>query len=250
VESLTNPLLRVPDVRALARLAHANGALLSVDSTALSPYLQRPLELGADVVVHSATKYLCGHGDVVAGAVVLNDSKLADEIYAVQNGEGTGLGPFECFLLLRGMKTLAVRLDRQQTNARRVAEFLAGHPGVRGLRYPGLPSHPGHLRHLAQARGAGAVVSLETGSLEASRRLVESLRLFSTSVSFGGVGSAASLPCRMSHASIPEQVRRSRGLPEDLVRLSIGIEDADDLVEDLRRSLEPIARVGGSAPAA
>lgn len=244
VESLTNPLLRVPDLRTLARLAHAKGAVLSVDSTALSPYLQRPLELGADIVAHSATKYLCGHGDVIAGAVVVNDPDLAERLYAVQNGEGNGLAPFECFLLLRGMKTLAVRLERQQKTAQRVAEFLAQHPRVRSIRYPGLSTHPGHLRHASQARGAGALLSFEAGDVEASRRIVESLKLFATTVSFGGVNSTASLPCRMSHASIPAEVRRARGLPEDLVRLSIGLEDPEDLIEDLEQALRPAA-VGG-----
>jgi len=235
VESVTNPLLRVPDLRKLAELAHRQGAWLCVDASALSPYLQRPLELGADIVVHSATKYLAGHGDVTAGSVAVVDERLAEQLGFVQNAEGAGLGPFDSFLLLRGMQTLAVRLDRQQATAHRVASHLR----ARGLpvRYPGLREDPGHARLRAQSRGAGAVVSFETGSLGASARLVESLRLFSTTVSFGSVHSSASLPCRMSHAAIPAEVRRARRLPEDLVRLSLGLEDPEDLIEDLEEAL-------------
>jgi cystathionine beta-lyase len=236
VESLTNPLLRVPDLRDLSRLAHDHGALLCVDASALSPYLQRPLELGADVVVHSATKYLAGHGDVTAGTVAVRDARLAERIAFVQNAEGAGLGPFDAFLLLRGMQTLAVRLDRQQATARRVASHLRA-LGLR-VRYPGLPEDPGHDRLRAQSGGAGALVSFETGSLPASARLVASLRLFATTVSFGSVHSSASLPCRMSHAAIPQEVRRARRLEEDLVRLSVGLEDPDDLIDDLDQALD------------
>ena len=235
VESMTNPLLRVPDLRRLAELAHGRGAWLCVDASALSPYLQHPLDLGADIVVHSATKYLSGHGDVTAGSVAVKDERLADEIAFVQNAEGAGLAPFDAFLLLRGMQTLAVRLDRQQASAHRVASYLR----ARGLavRYPGLRSDPGHARLRAQSRGAGAVVSFETGAVDPSARLIDSLRLFSTSVSFGSIHSSASLPCRMSHAAIPAEVRRARRLPEDLVRLSIGLEDPEDLVLDLEQAL-------------
>jgi cystathionine beta-lyase len=235
VESMTNPLLRVPDLRRLAALAHRRGARLCVDASALTPYLQRPLELGADIVVHSATKYLAGHGDVTAGSVAVVDERLADEIAFVQNAEGAGLAPFDAFLLLRGMQTLAVRVERQQASAHRVASYLRG----RGLavRYPGLRSDPGHARLRTQSRGAGAVVSFETGAVDPSARLVDSLRLFSTSVSFGSIHSSASLPCRMSHAAIPAEVRRARHLPEDLVRLSIGLEDPADLISDLEQAL-------------
>jgi cystathionine beta-lyase len=235
VESMTNPLLRVPDLRRLAELAHRHGAWLCVDASALTPYLQRPLELGADIVVHSATKYLSGHGDVTAGSVAVVDERLAEQIGFIQNAEGAGLGPFDAFLLLRGMQTLAVRLDRQQRTAHRIASRLR----ARGLavHYPGLRQDPGHARLRTQSKGAGAVVSFETGSTDASARLVDSLRLFSTSVSFGSIHSSASLPCRMSHAAIPADVRRARRLPEDLVRLSIGLEDPADLIQDLEQAL-------------
>jgi cystathionine beta-lyase len=237
VETPTNPLLRIADLRGFAKLAHAAGALLAVDNSLLSPYLQRPLELGADVVVHSATKCLGGHSDLTAGVVAVTDPALARELAFAQNAEGTALSPFEAWLLQRGMKTLAVRLDRQESNARRVAELLAGHPRVRRVHYPGLPSHPGHQLQRRQASGAGSVVSFETGSVDVSRQIVEATRLFTISVSFGGVGSLISLPCRMSHASIPASVRRSRALPEDLVRLAVGIEHAGDLLEDLEQAL-------------
>jgi cystathionine beta-lyase len=235
VESMTNPLLRVPDLRKLAELAHRHGAWLCVDASILTPYLQRPLEMGADIVVHSATKYLGGHGDLTAGSVAVADPGLAERIAFVQNAEGGGLGPFDAFLLLRGMQTLAVRMDRQQRSAHHVASRLR----ARGLavRYPGLRQDPGHARLRAQSRGAGAVISIETGATEVSARLIDSLRLFSTSVSFGSIHSSASLPCRMSHAAIPAEVRRARRLPEDLVRLSIGLEDPGDLVSDLEQAL-------------
>lgn len=232
-ESISNPMLRVCDLRGLARLARSSGALLSVDSTAMSPYLQRPLELGADIVVHSATKHLCGHSDVTAGAVVVRDERLSEELAFLQNAEGAALGPFDSFLLLRGIKTLGVRLDRQQATAEEVARWLAADGRVHGVLFPGLEGHPGAVLHASQATGPGTLVCFGTGSIEASRRIVESLRLFNIAVSFGGVNSSASLPCRMSHASIPAEVRAARSLPENLVRLSIGLEDAEDLVEDL-----------------
>jgi len=246
VETPTNPLLRIADLRALAGLAHAGGALLAVDNSLLSPCRQRPLELGADVVVHSATKCLGGHSDLTAGVVALNDGALAGELAFARNAEGNAASPFEAWLLLRGMKTLAVRLDRQEANAGRIADLLARHPLVRRVHYPSLASHPGHDLHRLQASGAGSVVSFETGSVDASRRVAEAARLFTISVSFGSVGSLISLPCRMSHASIPAEVRRGRALPEDLVRLAIGIEDPGDLLADLEQAL---AAAAGPGPA-
>jgi cystathionine beta-lyase len=210
---------------------------LSVDGTAMSPYLQRPLELGADIVVQSATKYLCGHSDVTAGTLTVRDEALAERVYFIQNAEGAALAPFDSFLLLRGIKTLALRLQRQQETAQRIAAWLRGHSRVKRVHYVGLPDHAGAALHQSQARGPGAVVSFETGDIEVSRRIVESLKCFSITVSFGGVASSASLPCRMSHASIPAQVRAARKLPEDLVRLSIGIEDGNDLIGDLEAAI-------------
>jgi len=238
VETPTNPLQRIVDLRGLASITReVPRCIFAVDNTMLSPHLQQPLALGADVVIQSATKWLSGHGDVTAGALVFNDESLHDEIAFIRNAEGNALGPFDSYLLLRGVKTLGLRVDRQEANARVVADWLVAHPNVQCVHYAGLAAHPGYDLHRSQARGAGAVVSLETGSLERSTQLVESLRRFSISVSFGSVHSTASLPCSMSHASIPESERQSRGLPEDLIRLSIGIEDVDDLLDDLERAL-------------
>lgn len=237
-ETPTNPLQHVCDIGALSALARRAGARLCIDNTAMSPYLQKPLELGADIVLESATKYLCGHSDVTAGVVTVRDGPLARTLAFNQNATGSALAPFDSFLLLRGLKTLAIRIDAQQRNARRVASFLCRHPAVARVHYVGLPSHPGSVLHSSQSRGPGSVVSFETGRLETSRRIVESLRCFGIAVSFGGIGSTASLPCRMSHASIPPGERRRHELPEDLVRLSIGIESADDLIDDLGQALD------------
>ena len=238
IETPTNPLQKITDVAALARLVHDAGGLLSVDNSLLSPYFQQPLELGADLVIHSATKFLCGHSDVTAGAVVVRDAALGERLSFYRNAAGTGLAPFDSWLLLRGMRSLALRLDRQQQNADALARFLAGHPKVRRVFYPGLPGHPGRDVLLRQARGTGALLSFETGDLERSRRIAEGTELFTVNVSFGGLGSSISLPARMSHSSIPPDVRSSRCLPEDLVRISVGIEHIDDLVEDLDRALD------------
>lgn len=236
-EALTNPLLRVCDVRALATIAHDAGAKLSIDSTSLSPYLHRPLELGADFSVHSATKHLGGHSDVTAGAVVMRDAALAAELAFLHNAEGSALGPFDSFLLLRGIKTLGIRVDRQQASATKIAHWLAAHPEIREVLFPGLTDHPGASVHDQQSSGPGTIVCFRTGSNDASRHIAESLKLFNIAVSFGGVNSSVSLPCRMSHASIPAAVRDARAFPEDLVRLSIGIEDAQDLIDDLGQAI-------------
>src|SRR5512142_2652232 len=203
IETPTNPLLRIVDLRAIADLAHQNGALLCVDNSVMSPYLQNPLDLGADIVVHSATKYLCGHSDVTAGAVALRRKDLAEQIYFIQNGEGSALGPFDCFLLLRGVKTLKLRYDCQQSNAEKIAKHLAAHPSAKRVYFPGLASHPGHELHRKQARGAGALISFETGSFEFSKQFVEATQIFRISVSFGSINSSISVPGCMSHASIP-----------------------------------------------
>jgi cystathionine beta-lyase len=243
IETPTNPLLKIVDIAGLANLARENNALLCVDNTMLSPYLQNPLELGADIVLHSATKFLCGHSDVIAGALVVRDEKLAEDLYLIQNGEGAGLGPFDSYLLLRGIKTLALRLDRQQSNAAQIAEFLSTHSLVNTVYYPSLLDKKSLAIHRQQARGDGAVVSFETGSLDLSREIAESLKLFAITVSFGGLQSSVSLPGRMSHASVPDDVATHRRLPADLVRLSVGIEDADDLIADLAEGLDNAHRV-------
>ena len=237
VESPTNPLQRIVDLRALAALCRDHGALFAVDNTMLSPYLARPLELGADLVLHSATKHLGGHSDLVAGVVTAREDRVADDLAFFQNAEGNGLAPFDCWLLSRGIKTLGVRLAHQQRSAQRIAEFLARHPAVTRVHFPGLADHPGREVHERQSDGPGSLISFETGSIERSATVVEETALFKISVSFGSVGSLISLPGQMSHASIPAAIRDEWALPRDLVRLSIGIEDADDLLQDLDRAL-------------
>jgi len=240
VESPTNPSLRVLDLAAIAAVAKQHGALFCVDGTVMSPYLQNPLDLGADIVMHSATKYLCGHSDVTAGVLVAKDAAVAERIYFLQNAEGTALGPFDSYLLLRGLKTLKLRMDTAQGSAHAIAEYLQAHPKVKQVYYPGLPSHANHVVQLRQARGSGALLSFTVGSGEAAKRLAETLELFNISLSFGGLKSAISIPVKMSHSSVPEEMRAARAIPEDLLRLAIGIEDTDDLLQDLRRGLDAL----------
>lgn len=244
VETPTNPRLRISPLAELAAVTRPRGVLLAVDNSLLSPVLQRPLALGAELVVHSATKILGGHGDLTAGAVVTGDQRLHDRLAFHRNAEGTALAPFEGWLLLRGLKTLALRVRHQSRAAARVARFLAGHPAVTRVHFPGLPDHPGRELHRRQAAGPGPLVSFETGDPELSRRLVDGLRLFAIAVSFGSVASAATLPCRMSHASVPPELRGRLGPPSDLVRLAVGLEDVDDLLDDLDQAL---ARAAGGA---
>jgi cysteine-S-conjugate beta-lyase len=242
IETPTNPLLRISNIRALSQLAREAGALLAVDNSMLSPLLQQPLARGADIVIHSATKFLCGHSDVTAGAVVTNDAALHRQIAFHQNAEGAGLSPFESWLLLRGMKTLALRVERQNSSAQIIAEYLDRHPLVQKVYYPGLVKHHGCELHQRQAAGGGGVISFTTGDAKFSERLVEATRLFEIAVSFGSVGSVISLPCRMSHASIPHSLKDRLAPPADLVRLSVGIEDVDDLIDDLDRAFCAAAR--------
>ncbi len=233
IETPSNPLLRISDIRKLSELAHEWGIILAVDNSMLSPYLQQPLALGADVVIHSATKFLCGHSDVTAGALITNNRELHQQIAFQQNAEGAGLSPFESWLLLRGIKTLALRVERQNASALKIAQYLSQHPLVQKVYYPGLENHPGHALHRRQSQGDGAVISFTTDEAQLSQRVVEATRLFEIAVSFGAVGSVISLPCRMSHASIPYSLRDQLAPPANLVRLSVGIEDAGDLLDDL-----------------
>ncbi len=241
VETPTNPLLRIADLASLAGIARRRGVLLAVDNSLLSPCLQQPLALGADLVIHSATKFLCGHADVCAGAVVTNDPELHSRLAFHLNAEGTGLAPFDSWLLLRGMKTLALRVERQCSSARWVAELLAIHPSVQEVFFPALAVPAARAVHERQARGPGAVISFTTGDPDLSRRIVEATRLFTIAVSFGSIGSSISLPCRMSHASVPAELRGRLGPPPDLVRLSVGIEDVEDLTADLEQAMEAAA---------
>jgi len=235
VESPTNPLLSIADISMLAQLAHAAGALLVVDNTFASPYLQQPLELGADVVVHSTTKYLGGHSDVVGGAVVVSEPGLGGRLAAVQNSTGSAGGPFDAWLTLRGIRTLGVRMDRHCANAARVADLLVGHPAVSQVLYPGLETHPGHEVAAKQMRGFGGIVSVRLrGGEEAALALCARTRLFTLGESLGGVESLIEHPGRMTHASVAGSELE---VPADLVRLSVGIENGDDLLEDLRAAL-------------
>ena len=236
IETPSNPLFRISDIAQLSELAHSVGAILAVDNSMLSPIFQKPLSLGADIVIHSATKFLCGHSDVTAGAVISNDTELHDAVAFQQNAQGAGLSPFESWLLLRGLKTLSLRVERQNLSARRIAEFLQQQSAVSKVFYPGLENQDGYAIHQRQATGDGGVLSFTTGDSDFSARLVEETRLFRIAVSFGSVGSTISLPCRMSHASIPPSLRHRLGPPEDLVRVSVGIEDVDDLLDDLREA--------------
>jgi cystathionine beta-lyase len=233
IETPSNPLLRIADIKALAELAHSVGAILAVDNSVLSPCFQQPLALGANVVIHSATKFLCGHSDVTGGALITNDPKLHRQIAFQQNAEGAGLGPFDSWLLLRGMKTLFLRAERQNASARAIAQFLLEHPAVEHVYYPGLNAHAGHQLHRGQAIGDGAVISFETGDASFSQRVVSSTQLFTIAVSFGSVNSVISVPYAMSHASIPRSLKESLAPPPDLVRISVGIEDVGDLLADL-----------------
>lgn len=237
LETPTNPLIKIVDIATIANMAHvANpSCLVSVDNTMLSPLLQNPLELGADVVYESGTKYLSGHHDLMAGVLAVNDESLGDKLYFTINSSGCGLAPFDCWLLMRGIKTLKVRMDAQQANAMMIAQFLES-SGFK-VRYPGLKSHPQYDLFQSMARGPGAVLSFETGDIQLSERIVESAKLWAISVSFGCVNSLISMPCRMSHASIDAKTRKERGVPEDLIRLCVGIEDGEDLLDDLRSAL-------------
>ena len=237
LETPTNPLIKIVDIRTIANDAHEVNAkaIVAVDNTMLSPLLQNPLEMGADIVYESGTKYLSGHHDLMAGVLAVNDNALGDKLYFTINASGCGLAPFDSWLLMRGIKTLKVRMEQQQSNTQRIAEFLESH-GFK-VRYPGLRSHPQYDLHHSMARGAGAVLSFETGDTRISERIVESAKLFAISVSFGCVNSLISMPCRMSHASIDAKTRQARAMPEDIIRLCIGIEDPDDLIDDLTRAV-------------
>jgi cysteine-S-conjugate beta-lyase len=236
IETPSNPLLRICDIKALAELAHSVEAILAVDNSMLSLCFQQPLVLGADVVIHSATKFLGGHSDVTAGALITNDAELHRQFAFQQNAEGAGLAPFDSWLLLRGIKTLALRAERQNASANTIARFLSEHALVKQVYYPGLSTHLDHELHRRQATGDGAVISFTTGDAAISQRVVSSTQLFAIAVSFGSVNSVISLPCVMSHASIPVSLKQTFALPADLVRISAGIEDVDDLIEDLERA--------------
>ncbi|MCC3159143.1 cystathionine gamma-synthase [Hymenobacter sp. 15J16-1T3B] len=238
-ETPTNPLLHVVDIRAIAEVAHAGGALLVVDNTFATPYLQTPLDLGADVVMHSLTKYMGGHSDVVMGALIVQDDELHQRLAFIQNACGGTPGPQDCFLVLRGLKTLHIRMQRHSENGRAVAEYLRQHPRVDKVYWPGFESHPNHQVARQQMRDFGGMMSfvLKGDKVEDAVAVLEKFQLFSLAESLGGVESLSGHPATMTHASIPAEERRKAGLSDSLIRLSVGIEDAEDLIEDLAQAL-------------
>ncbi|MBI3142700.1 MAG: cystathionine gamma-synthase [Bacteroidetes bacterium] len=240
VETPTNPMLQIIDIRQIAMIAREAGAMLCVDNTFASPALQRPLELGADVVMHSATKYLGGHSDVVMGALAIKDAELAAKLAFIQNASGAVCGPMDAFLVLRGTKTLHLRMKAHCENAEKVARFLGSHASVGSVRWPGLPGHPGHELAKSQMDGFGGMVTftLKDDRQEAAIKVLSGTHLFSLAESLGGVESLIGHPASMTHASIPRQERWKVGLMDSTIRLSVGIEDADDLIEDLAKALD------------
>lgn len=240
IETPTNPVMEITDIAAVAGLAHRHGTLLAVDNTFMSPYFQRPLALGADIVLHSTTKYLNGHSDGVGGAVILNDPALAERVAFLQNAVGAVLAPFDSWLILRGVKTLAVRMRQHHANGLAVAARLEAHPKVKRVHYPGLASHPQHALACRQMSGFSGMISFETGSLESAKTVLKSVRLCSLAESLGGVETLISHPATMTHASVPVEERSQLGITDGLVRISVGIEDVEDIIADLDQALEKI----------
>ncbi|MBM4179005.1 MAG: cystathionine gamma-synthase [Ignavibacteria bacterium] len=236
-ETPTNPMMTITDLAAVARLAKANGLLMVVDNTFATPYLQRPLEHGADIVVHSATKYLGGHSDLVSGIVATNREDIAEQLGFIQNAAGAVPGPFDTWLLLRSSKTLAVRMDRHSSNAMQIAEFCGQHPKIVATHYPGLPSHPGHDIAKRQMSAFGGMISIELGSLARAVEVTSKLKLFTLAESLGGVESLVCHPVSMTHGSIPKEQRERLGVTDGLIRLSCGIEDVEDLMLDVEQAL-------------
>ncbi len=237
-ETPTNPMMQLCDLAAAGETARAAHALFVVDNTFATPCFQRPLELGADIVLHSTTKYLNGHSDMVGGMLVVNRDDLAERIGFLQNAAGAVPGPFDCWLALRGTKTLALRMRQHDANGRRIAEWLTKHPKVQRVYYPGLPSHPQHELACRQMKGFGGMISIELGSVERAKRVAERTRIFVLAESLGGVESLIGHPASMTHASVPAEMRRAMGLTDSLVRLSVGIEDVEDLIGDLEQALD------------
>lgn len=240
IETPTNPLLNIVDIKAVCELVKGKNILVCVDNTFASPYLQNPLDLGADLVLHSATKYLGGHSDVIHGAVITKNKALAERLFFIQNASGAVPGPQDCFLILRGIKTLHIRMDRACENAAKIANFLINHPRVNRVLYPGFTSHPGHLIAKKQMRNFGGMVSfdLKDATIEAAFSVLSKTKLFSCAESLGGVESLIGHPASMTHASLPKEERLKSGLTDSLMRLSVGIEDVDDLIADLEQALK------------
>lgn len=239
LETPTNPLMNITDIKAISAIAKTAGALLCVDNTFASPYLQNPLDLGADIVMHSSTKYLGGHSDVIQGCLVMNDASLREQLYFIQKSCGAVPGPMDCFLALRGIKTLAVRMRAHCENGEKIAHWLKAHPKVGKVYWPGFTDHPGYAVAKAQMRGFGGMISFELkdDSVDEAKRVLSSTKVFSLAESLGGVESLINHPASMTHASIPREERIKNGLSDSLIRLSVGIEDAEDLIEDLKQAI-------------
>lgn len=238
LETPTNPLLKITDIEEVANLAKEHGLLTIVDNTFSTPYWQNPIELGADIVLHSATKYLGGHSDVVAGLAVVNSKKLAEDLHFVQNSTGGVLGPQDSWLLIRGIKTLGIRMEETEKNTAAIVHFLQEHPAVKKVFYPGLETHPNHVIAKKQVRGFGGMVSFDVGSAENADKLLSKIHYFTLAESLGAVESLISVPARMTHASIPAERRAELGITDGLVRISVGLEDVEDLIDDLKQALE------------
>ncbi|WP_379966006.1 bifunctional cystathionine gamma-lyase/homocysteine desulfhydrase [Ectobacillus sp. sgz5001026] len=237
IETPTNPLLKITDITEVSTIAKQNNLLTIVDNTFMTSYWQNPITLGADIVLHSATKYLGGHSDVVSGVVVVNTEQLATNLHFIQNSTGGVLGPQDSFLLLRGLKTLGVRMEEHEANARKIANFLTEHPKVKKVHYPGLTNHPQHEMAKKQARGFGAIISFDVDSIDTLNRLMSNTQYFTLAESLGAVESLISVPAKMTHASIPADRRAELGITDTLIRISVGIEDVEDLIEDLTQAL-------------
>ncbi|MDQ0858290.1 bifunctional cystathionine gamma-lyase/homocysteine desulfhydrase [Bacillus sp. V2I10] len=237
IETPTNPLLKITDVEAAASLAKKHGLLTIVDNTFSTPYWQTPLLMGADIVLHSATKYIGGHSDVVGGLVVVNSEELAEQLHFVQNSTGGVLGPQDSWLLIRGIKTLALRMEAHERNTAAIVQFLVHHPAVKKVFYPGLADHPNHEIAKKQASGFGGMVSFDVGSEEKAEEVLSKVKYFTLAESLGAVESLISVPAKMTHASIPAERRMELGITDGLVRISVGIEDSEDLIEDLKNAL-------------
>lgn len=238
LETPSNPLLKITDLKCAVEIAKAHGLLVIVDNTFMSPYLQRPLELGADIVIHSATKFIGGHSDVIGGLVVVKGQELAKRVYFVQNAFGAILGPQDSWLLLRGLKTLKVRLDFQQQNALKLAQWLVGQKEMSRVFYPGLEGHPGREIHCAQCDGAGAVLSFKTVDTGTAKRFMKNVSMAAVAVSLGGVETIVSYPVKMSHAAIPRDERERLGITDNLIRVSVGLEEIEDIITDFGKALK------------
>jgi cystathionine gamma-lyase / homocysteine desulfhydrase len=238
LETPTNPLLKITDIEGVVNVAKEHGLLTIVDNTFSTPYWQTPIDLGVDIVLHSATKYIGGHSDVVAGLVVVNNQKLADDLHFVQNSTGGVLGPQDSWLLIRGIKTLGIRMEEIESNTAKIVQFLNEHSAVKKVYYPGLATHPNHEISKKQARGFGGMVSFDVGSEENAEKILKKVKYFTLAESLGAVESLISVPAKMTHASIPVERRRELGITDGLVRISVGLEDVEDLIEDLIQALE------------